>query len=80
MNQPKNTEEKRLRRVCFLILANNIKLISNKYKKQLKKIYVSIVYCSIEDYKLNSCSKKQTTVTPKNHSTLTATSEKLLEK
>jgi len=33
MNQPKNIEEERLRRVCPLIPANNIKLISNKHKK-----------------------------------------------
>jgi len=49
-------------------------------RNSLKKICASIVHCSTEDYKLNSCSKKQTIVTPKNHSTLAAISEKLVEK
>ena len=62
----------------FSKLASNSKLTSDKHKKCL--------YCSAKDYKLDFCSKKQTTVTPKGHgasataNTLAATSKKLSEK
>ena len=46
-------------------LANNGKLTSNKYKKHLKNNLC--LYCSAGDYKLDSCPKKQTTVSPKGH-------------
>ena len=65
-------------------LASNGKLTSDKYKKHLENnLYL---YYSIGDYKLNSCPKKQTMVTPKSHSTLATTdflvaaSKKSLEK
>jgi len=68
----------------FSKLANNSKLTSDKYKKYLEKnLYL---YCSAENHKLDSYSKKQTTVTSKGCSTLVATnsptaiSKKLLEK
>ena len=50
-------------------LASNSKLTSDKYKKYLENNLC--LYCSTEDYKLDSCSKKQTTVSPKGHSTST---------
>ena len=59
-------------------LANNSKLTSDKYKKCL--------YCGTEDHKLDSYSKKQTTVMPKDYDVsatadpLIAASKKLLEK
>ena len=65
-------------------LANNSKLTSDECKKHLKNNLC--LYYSAEDYKLDSCSKKQTTVSPKSHGasatadTLTAASEKPLEK
>ena len=65
-------------------LANNSKLTSDKHKKYLK--YNLCLYYSTGDYKLDSYSKKQTTVTPKGHSisvatnSLAAVSEKSLEK
>ena len=59
-------------------LASNNKLTSDKYKKYLKNSLC--LYCGTRDHKLNSCSKNQTTVTPKGYSTLVATSKKLLEK
>ena len=53
----------------FSKLASNSKLTSNKYKKYLENnLYL---YCSTGDYKLDSYSKKQTTVSPKGHSTST---------
>jgi len=65
-------------------LASNGKLTSDKHKKRLENnLYL---YCSIKDHKLNSCPKKQTTVSPKGHSALVtadplaAASEKLSEK
>ena len=68
----------------FFKLASNGKLTSNKHKKYFKNnLYL---YCSIKDYKLNFCSKKQTMVTLKGHNTLATvdtpavTSEKPLEK
>ena len=65
-------------------LANNSKLTSDECKKHLKNNLC--LYYSAEDYKLDSCPKKQTTVSPKSRGTsatadtLTAASEKPLEK
>ena len=65
-------------------LANNGKLTSDEHKKHLENNLC--LYCSARDYKLNSCLKKQTTVSPKNRSasatadTPAAASEKPLEK
>jgi len=67
-----------------LKLANNGKLTSNEHKKHLENNLC--LYCGAGDYKLDSCPKKQTMVTPKSHGTsatanpLAATSEKSLEK
>jgi len=65
-------------------LASNGKLTSNECKKHLKNnIYL---YCGAGDHKLDSCPKKQTTVSPKGHSasatadTPAAASKKPLEK
>ena len=59
-------------------LASNSKLISDKCKKCLKNnLYL---YYGTRDHKLDSCSKKQTTVSPKGHSASATTSEKLSEK
>jgi len=65
-------------------LANNGKLTSNECKKHLENnLYL---YCGAGDHKLDSCPKKQTTVSPKSHSALAtantpaAASEKLSEK
>ena len=44
-------------------LASNGKLTSNKHKKHLKNNLC--LYCSAGDHKLDSCPKKQTTVSPK---------------
>ena len=44
-------------------LASNGKLTSDEHKKYLKNNLC--LYCSVGDYKLDSCPKKQTTVTPK---------------
>ena len=65
-------------------LASNGKLTSDECKKHLKNNLC--LYCSAGDYKLDSCSKKQTTVSPKGHGasatadTLAAASEKPSEK
>jgi len=65
-------------------LASNGKLTSDKHKKHLENNLC--LYCSAGDYKLDSCPKKQTTVSPKGcgtlatADTLAAVSEKLLEK
>jgi len=59
-------------------LANNSKLISNKYKKCLKTNLR--LYCSVKDHKLDFYSKKQITVISKVHSASAATSKKLSEK
>ena len=65
-------------------LASNSKLTSDKHKKCLKNNLC--LYCSVEDYKLDSCPKKQTMVSLKGHSTLAtadtpaAASEKPSEK
>jgi len=47
-------------------LASNGKLTSDERKKRLKNNLC--LYCSAGDYKLDSCPKKQTTVSPKGHS------------
>ena len=65
-------------------LASNSKLTSNESKKHLKNNLC--LYCSTENHKLDSCPKKQTTVSSKGHSasatadTLAAVSEKSSEK
>jgi len=65
-------------------LASNSKLISDECKKHFKNNLC--LYCSAEDYKLDSCPKKQTTVTSKGYGAsatadpLAAASEKPLEK
>jgi len=65
-------------------LASNGKLTSDKCKKHLKNNLC--LYCGAGDHKLDSCLKKQTTVSPKGHSasatadTLAAASKKPLEK
>ena len=65
-------------------LASNSKLTSDKCKKHLENnLYL---YCGTGDHKLDSYSKKQTTVSPKGYNasattnTLAAASEKLSEK
>ena len=68
----------------FSKLANNSKLTSDEHKKYLKNNLC--LYYGARDYKLNFCSKKQTTVTSKGYSVsatanlLTAASKKPLEK
>jgi len=65
-------------------LASNGKLTSNKRKKCLENNLC--LYCGAGDHKLDSCPKKQTTVSPKGHGasanadTPAAVSEKPLEK
>ena len=65
-------------------LASNGKLTSDKHKKHLENNLC--LYCGAEDYKMDSCSKKQTTVTPKGCDALAtadplaAVSEKPLKK
>ena len=59
-------------------LASNGKLISDKCRKCLKNNLC--LYCGTEDHQLDSCSKKQTTVTPKSHSASATASEKPSEK
>jgi len=44
-------------------LASNGKLTSDKHKKHLENNLC--FYCGARDYKLDSCPKKQTTVSPK---------------
>jgi len=59
-------------------LANNSKLTSNECKKHLENnLYL---YCGTENYKLDTCSKKQTMITPKDYSASAAVSKKSLEK
>ena len=65
-------------------LASNGKLTSDECKKCLENnLYL---YCGVGDHKMDFCSKKQTMVMPKGHSTsvtagtLAAASEKPLEK
>ena len=68
----------------FFKLASNGKLTSDERKKHLKNNLC--LYCSAGDYKLDSCPKKQTMVSPKGHGasatadTLAAASEKPSEK
>ena len=59
-------------------LASNGKLTSDECKKHLKNNLC--LYCGTRDHKLDSCSKKQTTVSPKGHGASATTSEKLSEK
>ena len=65
-------------------MASNGKLTSNKRKKRLENNLC--LYCGIKDYKLDSCPKKQTTVSPKSYGasatadTPAAASEKPTEK
>ena len=59
-------------------LASNGKLTSNKCKKCLENNLC--LYCSTRDHKLDSCSKKQTTVSPKDHSASATASKKSFEK
>jgi len=65
-------------------LASNGKLTSNECKKHPENNLC--LYCGTGDHKLDSCSKKQTTVSPKDHSASTtadtpaAASEKSSEK
>jgi len=59
-------------------LASNGKLTSNKRKKCLKNNLC--FYCGVEDYKLDSCLKKQTTVSPKDCGASATASEKPSEK
>ena len=59
-------------------LASNSKLISDEHKKCFKNnLYL---YCGTEDHKLDSCPKKQTTVTSKSYGALATASEKFSEK
>jgi len=59
-------------------LASNSKLTSDKCKKRLKNnLYL---YCGTGDHKLDSCSKKQTMVSPKGCSASATASKKPLEK
>jgi len=62
----------------FSKLANNSKLTSNKHKKHLENNLCP--YYSTKDHKLDFCPKKQTMVTPKDHSASAAIFEKPLEK
>ena len=65
-------------------LASNSKLTSDERKKYLENNLC--LYCGAGDHKLDSCPKKQTTVSPKGRSasatadTLAAASKKPLEK
>jgi len=65
-------------------LASNGKLTSDEYKKRLENNLC--LYCGAKDHKLDFYPKKQTTVSPKGHSTSVttdipaATSEKPLKK
>ena len=65
-------------------LASSGKLTSDECKKHLKNNLC--LYCSAEDHKLDSCPKKQTTVSPKGYGasatadTPAAASKKPLEK
>jgi len=59
-------------------LANNGKLTSDEHKKCLENnLYL---YCSAGDHKINSCPRKQTTITSKGCSTSVAASKKPSEK
>jgi len=59
-------------------LASNGKLTSDKRKKHLENnLYL---YCSAGDHKLDFCSKKQTTVSPKGRGASATALEKPSEK
>jgi len=59
-------------------LASNGKLTSNERKKRLENNLC--LYCGAGDYKLDSCPKRQTTVSPKGCGASATASEKSLEK
>ena len=59
-------------------LSSNGKLTSDERKKHLKNNLC--LYCSAGDYKLDSCPKKQTMVSPKGHGASATASEKPSEK
>ena len=59
-------------------LASNGKLTSDKGKKRLKNNLC--LYCGARDHKLDSCPKKQTTVSPKGRGALATASKKPSEK
>ena len=59
-------------------LTSNGKLTSNEHKKHLKNNLC--LYCGVGDHKLDSCSKKQTTVSPKGCGASVTASKKPLEK
>ena len=59
-------------------LTSNGKLTSNEHKKHLKNNLC--LYCGVGDHKLDSCSKKQTTVSPKGCGASATASKKPLEK
>jgi len=59
-------------------LASNSKLTSDECKKHFKNNLC--LYCSTRDHKLDSCPKKQTTVSPKGRGASATASEKPLEK
>ena len=59
-------------------LASNSKLTSNKHKKYFENNLC--LYCGTEDYKLDSCPKKQTTVFSKGHGASVTASKKSLKK
>ena len=55
-------------------LVSNSRLTSDKHKKHLENNLC--LYCGVGDYKLDSCSKKQTTVISKGHDASATASEK----
>ena len=59
-------------------LASNGKLTSDERKKRLENNLC--LYCSAGDHKLDSCPKKQTTISPKGCNASAAASEKTSEK
>ena len=59
-------------------LASNSKLTSDECNKHLENNLC--LYCCARDHKLNSCPRKQTTVSPKGHGALATAPKKLLEK
>ena len=59
-------------------LSSNGKLTSDERKKHLKNNLC--LYCSAGDYKLDSCPKKQTMVSPKGHGASATASETPSEK
>jgi len=59
-------------------LASNSKLTSDEHKKHLENNLC--LYCGAGDHKLDSCPKKQTTVSPKGRGASATASKKPLEK